>query len=191
MTTEEKLKHFQEVTVENANAKSVRALEEYKKALETVFGTHKEDALRKQALQIKLSEENLRKEKNAELSKEQIEIKKALGKKQEELKSLLFQEVLDKLDAYMATSAYDDYLIKHIKAAKEFARNEVLEVYIDPADTDKKAALEEAASVPLIVSEYGFHGGMRAVIRSKKVLIDQSFETKLQEVKNEFSFNFD
>lgn len=191
MTTEEKLKHFQDVTVENANVKSMKALEEYKKALETVFSTHKEDALRKQALQIKLSEENLRKEKNAELSKEQLEIKKALGKKQEELKSLLFHEVLDKLDAFMTTKEYDEYLVKHIKAAKEFARAEKLEVYIDPADSEKKMALETAAGVQITVSEYGFHGGMRAVIRSKRILIDQSFETKLNEVKNEFSFNFD
>ena len=37
MTTEEKLKHFLDVTVENANAKSVETIEEYKKGLEKIF----------------------------------------------------------------------------------------------------------------------------------------------------------
>ncbi len=191
MTTEEKLQHFLDVTVENANAKSVKTLEEYEKGLETVLASHKEDALRKQALQIKLSEENLRKEKNTEVSKQQMEIKKELGKKQEELKSLLFHEVEDKLEAYMSTKEYDRYLTEHIKEAKAFAGREEIQIYIDPADEEKLVALEAATGTQISVSEYGFHGGMRAVIRSKNILIDQSFETRLREARNEFSFNFD
>lgn len=191
MTTEEKLQHFLDVTVENANVKSVKTLEEYEKGLETVLESHKEDALRKQALQIKLSEENLRKEKNTEVSKQQIEIKKELGRKQEELRSLLFGEVEEKLKAYMSTEEYDKYLVEHIKEAKAFAGEEEIQIYIDPADKEKLAALESATGTKISVSEYGFHGGMRAVIRSKNILIDQSFETRLREAKNEFSFNFD
>lgn len=191
MTTEEKLKHFLDVTVENANAKSVETIEEYKKGLEMVFESHKEDAFRKQKLQIKLNEEILRKEKNTEVSKQQLEIKKELGKKQEELKSLLFQEVEDKLEEYMSTKEYDKYLIDHINEAKAFAGNEEIQIYIDPADAEKQNALEAATGMKISISDYGFHGGMRAVIRSKSILIDQSFETRLNEAQNGFSFNFD
>lgn len=191
MTTEEKLKHFLDVTIENANAGSEKSLEEYKNGLETVFESHKEDALRKQALQIRLSEENLKKEKNTELSKQQLEIRKELGRKQDELKSLLFQTVEDKLEKYMASKEYDNYLINYINQAKDFAGEEELEIYIDPADAEKITALEAVTGTQISVSEHGFHGGMRAVIRSKKILIDQSFETRLREAKNEFSFNFD
>ena len=190
MTTEEKLKHFLDVTIENANTKSVETLEEYKKGLEKVFESHKEDALRKQELQIKLSEENLRKEKNSEVSKQQLEIKRELGKKQEELKSLLFHEVEDKLEEYMSTKEYRKYLIDHIKAAKGFAQDEEIQIYIDPADEEGLEALEKATGIQIAVSEYSFHGGMRAVIRSKNILIDQSFETRLNEAKDRFSFNF-
>ncbi len=191
MTTEEKLKHFLDVTIENANAGSEKSLEEYKNGLKTVFENHKEDALRKQALQIRLSEENLKKEKNTELSKQQLEIRKELGRKQDELKSLLFQTVEDKLEKYMASKEYDNYLINYINQAKDFAGKEELEIYIDPADAEKITALEAVTGTQILVSEYGFHGGMRAVIRSKRILIDQSFETRLREAKNEFSFNFD
>lgn len=191
MTTEEKLKHFLDVTVENANAKSVETIEEYKKGLEKIFESHKEDALRKQKLQIKLSEESLTKEKNSEVSKQQMEIKKELGKKQEELKSLLFHEVENKLEEYMSTKEYRNYLINHIKEAKKFAQNEEIQIYIDPADEEGLEALEMATGTQISVSEYSFHGGIRAVIRSKNILIDQSFETKLNEAKNGFAFNFD
>ena len=191
MTTEEKLKHFLDVTVENANAKSVETIEEYKKGLEKVFESHKEDALRKQKLQIKLSEENLIKEKNTEVSKQQLEIKKELGKKQEELKSLLFHEVENKLEEYMSTKEYRKYLIDHIMEAKEFAQDEEIQIYIDPADGEALESLEMATGTQISVSDYGFRGGMRAVIRSKNILIDQSFETRLNEAKDGFSFNFD
>ena len=191
MTTEEKLKHFLDVTVENANAKSVETIEEYKQGLKKVFESHKEDALRKQELQIKLSEENLRKEKNSEVSKQQIEIKKELGKKQEELKSLLFHEVENKLEEYMSTKEYWKYLIDHIIEAKKFAQDEEIQIYIDPADEEALESLEKATGTQISVSEYSFHGGIRAVIRSKNILIDQSFETRLNEAKDGFSFNFD
>lgn len=191
MTTEEKLKHFLDVTVENANVKSVETIEEYKKGLQKVFESHKEDALRKQQLQIKLSEENLRKEKNTEVSKQQMEIKKELGKKQEELKSLLFHEVENKLEEYMSTKEYRKYLIDHIKEAKEFAQGEEIQIYIDPADEEALESLEMATGTQISVSEYSFRGGMRAVIRSKNILIDQSFETRLNEAKDGFAFNFD
>lgn len=191
MTTEEKLKHFLDVTVENANARSAETIEEYKKGLEKVFADHKEDALRKQKLQIKLSEENLIKEKNSEVSKQQLEIKKELGKKQEELKNLLFHEVENKLEEYMSTKEYRKYLIDHILEAKKFAQDEEIQIYIDPADTEALESLEFATGAQISVSEYGFCGGIRAVIRSKNILIDQSFETRLNEAKNGFAINFD
>lgn len=191
MTTEEKLKHFLTVTVDNANLAGAKALEDYEKGLNSIFEDHKEDRIRKQKLQLKLSEESLKKQKNTEVSKEQIEIKKALGRKQEELKNLLFAEAEDLLEKYMSTREYDEYLIAHIRAAKEYAGEEELLIYIDPADAQKVKSLQAAAGAQIHISDYGFKGGMRAVIRSRNILIDQSFETKLKEAGESFVFDFD
>ena len=189
MTIEEKLKHFLDASVETANARSVKTIEEYQKGLDSVFDAYKTDVLRKQALQIKLSEENLRKEKNTELSKRQMEIRRAVGEKQEELKQKLFGEVEEKLEKYKRTDAYDTYLEEWIRRSKDFAGKEEIQIYIDPADQEKLAGLEGKTGARLTVSEYSFQGGMRAVIRSKNILIDQSFETKLNEIKKDFSIN--
>ncbi len=191
MTIEEKLKHFLDASIETANERSVRTIEEYQKGLDSVFDAYKADVYRKQALQLKFSEENLRKEKNTEVSKRQMEIRRAVGEKQEELKQNLFHEVEEKLESYKRTDAYDIYLKEWISRAKEFADQEEIQIYIDPADKNKLPELEKKTGAKLTVSEYGFQGGMRAVIRSKNILIDQSFETKLNEIKKDFSFNFE
>lgn len=39
------------------------------------------------------------------------------------------------------------------------------------------------------VSQYPFLGGTRAVIASKNILIDNSFETKLKEAEQDFQFS--
>ena len=191
MTIEEKLKHFLDASIETANERSVRTIEEYQKGLDSVFDAYKADVYRKQALQLKFSEENLRKEKNTEVSKRQMEIRRAVGEKQEELKQNLFHEVEEKLESYKRTDAYDIYLKEWISRAMEFADQEEIRIYIDPADKNKLPELEKKTGAKLTVSEYGFQGGMRAVIRSKNILIDQSFETKLNEIKKDFSFNFE
>ena len=48
--------------------------------------------------------------------------------------------------------------------------------------------LERECGCELLVSGYPFGGGMRAVIPSKNVLIDESFDSRLSEEKENFSF---
>ena len=143
MTIEEKLKHFLDASIETANERSVRTIEEYQKGLDSVFDAYKADVYRKQALQLKFSEENLRKEKNTEVSKRQMEIRRAVGEKQEELKQNLFHEVEEKLESYKRTDAYDIYLKEWISRAKEFADHEEIQIYIDQADKNKLQELEK------------------------------------------------
>ena len=38
------------------------------------------------------------------------------------------------------------------------------------------------------ISEYSFNGGIRAVIPDKHILIDNSFQTKLEEARHAFKF---
>ena len=61
-----------------------------------------------------------------------------------------------------------------------------------PADTDepKKQELEAATGASLTVSEYSFNGGIRAVIPGRKILIDNSFQAKLEKARREFTFRF-
>ena len=191
MTIEEKLQHFMDATTQKVNAENASQIEEYEKGLEKVLAEHKQDAVRKARLSVQLKEESLTKQKNAEVAKEQMEIREQTGKLQRELQGKLYTEVKGKLERYMATGAYEKYLIEQVKEAKRFAGRDQVTIYIDPADMAKQAAISMVANTPVMVSAYEFGGGIRAVIARQGILIDQSFDTKLREAFNGFVFHLD
>jgi len=188
MTTEEKLQHFLDVSIERATQKSSTMINDYTEALNQIFEQHKKDAIRKADLQVKLGADSLEHDKNKELLKEQMRIKKETSLLQEELEEKLFAEVKNLLEQYMTTEEYQTLLIQQIKEAKKFAGKEKIVIYIDPADSLKLLDLESATNAELTISEYSFIGGTRAIIHSKNILIDNSFETKLNELKEAFTF---
>lgn len=188
MTIEEKLQHFNDYAMEDARLQSAEQLDEYKKALEQIFQEHKEEKRRQEELQIKTETEQIIRDNNKEFSQEQIQIRRAVRQKAEELKDKLFVEIKDRLGRFMDTPAYSEMLVRQMKAALEFAAGQEMIIYIDPADSSKKMELEAKIQAPITLSQYSFSGGMRAVIPSKNILIDHSFETKLIEEKERFVF---
>lgn len=88
----------------------------------------------------------------------------------------------------MDTREYQDYLVAEIRKAKQFAGDEEVLIYIDPADSGKLNSLASMTNTTVEVSKYGFGGGIRALIRARNILIDQSFETKLKEAEEAFVF---
>ena len=177
MTTEEKLKYFEESSLEEARKQASAMIEEYKVNLDKVEKEHKATTLRQSDLQLKTESDNLKRNNNMALSKEN------------ELKEKLFVEVKQLLEDYMTTSAYQQLLIKQIKNIQKEAGSGKLILYIDPADSDKRSSLQVATGAPVTVSEYSFMGGTRAVLQDRNILIDNSFASKLEKLKADFSFN--
>lgn len=190
MTTEEKLQHFLDTCMEDARTRSARMLDEYMTALEKTFEEHQADARRRADMQVRLESEKIERETNKKLSVEQIGIKRTLGQKQEELKEKLFVELKDMLANFLETPEYQRLLEKQIKHAVDFAGGDEVIIYLDPADEDKARRLAlHHGGAQLKVSEYTFDGGTRAVIPSRHILIDNSFQTKLEEAKENFHFD--
>ena len=189
MTTEEKLKYFEESSLEEARKQASAMIEEYKVNLDKVEKEHKATTLRQSDLQLKTESDNLKRNNNMALSKEQLQIKRKITQKQNELKEKLFVEVKQLLEDYMTTSAYQQLLIKQIKNIQKEAGSGKLILYIDPADSDKRSSLQVATGAPVTVSEYSFMGGTRAVLQDHNILIDNSFASKLEKLKADFSFN--
>lgn len=188
MTTEEKLQHFQASALEDARQQSRQMLDDYTKALEKELEEHKQDKIRQAKLQIEMQTADLERNKNKELSREQLHIKRKLTKQQTALTDKLFVEIGDMLTNFTSTHEYNDMLIRQIREAKDFAKEDEIIIYIDPSDTSRLAGLEMATGVGLTISQYSFLGGTRAVIPSKNILIDNSFQTKLAEAKEAFTW---
>lgn len=188
MTNEEKLRSFQTITMEEARKKGNEELKAYTESVNQSFEEYKAMKEQQAELTLKAERDNLYREKNKAVSLEQIQLRHAYTKRYEELKGKLFVEVQDKLAEYMELPEYEKLLEKLVRKNKEFAGEEEVIIYIDPADAERKSSLQAATGVMLTVSEYSFGGGIRAVLPQRNVLIDDSFQTRLKEAMENFSF---
>ena len=172
MTLEEKIAHLQTTSMEQARLEGNVIIDTHQAALEKVFEDHKAEATRQSETRIKAEAANAKLSLNQALAKSQLEIKRRQNKVQQELKDKIFEEADALIDEFMKTEAYDDFLIKCIRKAVAFAGND----------------LEGATRVHLTISAEDFRGGVRAVIRSRNILIDNSFSTQLREQYDKFVF---
>ena len=184
MTLEEKIAHLQATSMEQARLEGNVIIDTHQAALEKVFEDHKAEATRQSETRVKAEAANAKLSLNQALAKSQLEIKRRQSKIQQELKDKIFEEA----DEFMKTEAYDDFLIKCIRKAVNFAGNDELTIYINPTDEKKRSDLEDATRVHLTISADDFRGGVRAVIRSRNILIDNSFSTQLKEQYDKFVF---
>lgn len=188
MTTEEKLQHFLQYCMEDARTRSAKMLDDYTAALEQTFQEHTAHSTHNAAMRLEMESAKIEREINKQLSIEQINIKRMLGQKQDELKDTLFSELQDMLANFMSTSEYEAMLERQIQKAKDFAGDKEMVIYMDPADEQKSRLLAMNHNVNIKISEYSFLGGTRVVIPELNVLIDNSFRAKLDEAKHDYRF---
>lgn len=188
MTLEEKIAHLQTTSMEQARAEGNAIIDSHREALEKVLEDHKAEALRQSETRIKAETTNARLSLNQAAAKSQLEIKRRQGKVQQELKDKIFEEVMGLVNDYMKTEAYGDFLVRCIRQAVHFAGQDPVTIYLTPSDESKRSDLEDAAGVHLTISAEDFIGGVRAVIRSRNILIDNSFRTQLRNEYDKFIF---
>lgn len=189
MTTEEKLQHFYDVSMESAREEAQKALEEYRRALDDMFEEHKKEKEKSAELRLKLETENAKREINKALSAEQLHIKRKLSKKQQELREKIFIDLQAKLEIFRKSSDYPQWLEEKIKEAQNIADSDEIQIYLSKIDENLKESIEAETGISIQLSEEPFMGGMRAVIPAKNILIDQTFLTMFESEKEEFNFD--
>lgn len=188
MTTDEKLQHFFTICMNDARERSGRIFDDYAAALSRDLEEHKADARRRAGMQLQGEKEKIQRDLNKELALEQMNLRRTIRLHHEELKEKLFIEVKNLLDDFMETPQYQTLLDAYIKRAKEFAGTDELVFYMDPMDANQIHHLAYRNNVHIEISEYSFGGGIRAVIPSRNILIDYSFNSKFDEAKRTFQF---
>lgn len=188
MTIDEKLERFDRICMEDAHRRAEKMLKEYEEGLEAGFEEHQENARRQSEMQLQIEKEKIERELKRQVAVGQIEQRRQLSARQEELKGRILTELRNRLSDYMATEAYERMLQKRVEQALAFAGTEELVIYFDPADADKIPMLSLRCSARILESEYSFGGGMRAVIPSRHILMDYSFDTMVEEAFKTFKF---
>lgn len=189
MTTEEKLQHFYEVSMDTAREEATKVLNEYKAALETEMERHKQEKQAASESQFKIDSDNAAREINKALSAEHLHIKRKLSKKQQKLKESIFAEVEDMLDTFSKKPEYTDWLENKIKQSLEIAENDSVQIYLTARDSAKAEELAKRTGITPLISETDFLGGIRAVIPEKNILIDNTFLTAFENEKERFNFD--
>ena len=189
MTTEEKLQHFYEVSIESAKEEASKAISEYKASLEENLEKHKKEKQAASENQFKIESENAAREINKALSSEHLHIKRRLSKKQQELQEKLFDEVEEMLQTFLATPQYEDWLEEKIKKALEAAGEDQAEIYLSSGAQTLAEEMEKRTGIRPLISQTSFIGGIRAVIPDKNILIDYTLLTMLENEKENFNFD--
>lgn len=188
MTIDEKLQHFYEISVEEAKEDAARAIQDHKEYLAQMLEEHKASRTQSAEAEVRAEAGHVRREVNKALSAEQLTLKRDWSQKQEELKADLFAKVRKKLEIFMSTPEYTEYLCRQVRKVKEFAGEDQVEISLSPEDKDLAGKISREAGVPLTVSEESFLGGIRAAIPHKNILIDNSFQEGLNTLRREFKF---
>jgi vacuolar-type H+-ATPase subunit E/Vma4 len=186
MTLNEKLDNFYSSVIDSATAQSIAIIDEYSNTLQKVREERLQAANNRNKNTYRIEIDNIIREKNRKLSKETLDIRRGVLERTAEITEEIFQDVDKKLTEFMQTPAYEEHLVNKIKEAVEFARGDELLIYINPSDESLIPALEAKTGVKLTLSNRDFFGGIRAVIPSRTILIDNSFVTKLAEAKSTF-----
>lgn len=192
MNTEEKLQHFYNLSIKSAKEDADKLTETHQKTLDRLFDEHVETKRRQAKAELKAETDKLKRNFNKEISTEQLQIKRQVSEVSDNLKDKLFLEVADKLNAFKATPEYRDMLLRQVKAAVDFAGSDPMNIYIDPSDEQFLDVLKQQFTdehIAFYLSKESFCGGMRAVIRSKNILIDDSFLSLTSEAKKKFTFD--
>ena len=189
MTTEEKLQHFYEVSIESAKEEASKAISQYRESLEEELEKHKKEKRTASENQFKIESENAAREINKALSSEHLHIKRRLSRKQLELQEKLFKEVEEMLQAFIASPQYPDWLEDKVKKALEAAGEDQAEIYLSSGDQALAEEMEKRTGIRPLISPSSFIGGIRAVIPEKNILIDYTLLTVLEKEKEKFNFD--
>lgn len=116
MTIEEKLQHFYTASIDSAMQEAQQVQTQHQEALDKIFQEHKETKERQIQSHIQAETDNLKREINKTVSARQLEYRRLLSDKTEEIKQQLFHDVAERLAQFRSTPEYLEYLSQRITA---------------------------------------------------------------------------
>ncbi len=184
MNIENKLKGFLKVAMAEADEKK-QALEsqikaEYDKAVEAAGKNAERQANEKVRLEAVKAEQ----EKNHAIIEAKSQIKRKFLRLKNELTDQLFTEITSKLEAFVKSESYEQYLLDGIK--KTVDKYENISIILSEADMKHAERIKKELNVEVASSNEDFLGGFKAVLIGKNAIVDNTFRTKLEDEKESF-----
>ena len=180
MEINEKLEVFYGAAIGAANSQSAAILGEQKNIYQSAMEEHEQSCRAALESSRRIFLEKQKKEVNRQAAEQMMTWKKDYQARREQKTRELFEIVINKLASYRQTDGYETFLLAQIKKAEEFAQGEEMIIFISPSDRERQTVLQEKSGCKVEIAEDEFSGGIRAVIPSKNVLIDESFAERMR-----------
>lgn len=183
--TEAKLNKFESSVIEAARKRSAELEEDIKKEKEEKLEKSYNEFLTKAYRDIQRCVSRIRKEDNERVRYTELEAKKTLLKKREEIIDEVFAEAKNRLLEFKKSSEYASWLKKCTEKALSETGEGEKEIYVTEEDS---ALIEEKLFGVRItaVSDKDFWGGVRVKNSQKGIMADYSFYEFLQSERTDF-----
>ena len=181
----EKLDIFYRAAMDAANIQSEAILDEQKQIYQSAMADYEAEKKKDWQEKQRQRETSLKREANRVVQEEIMQQKQAYHSAVEEKKQELFAAVEQRLEEYRHTDVYEDQLEKMVQKAVTLAENAGIQIYLSPSDQEKKERLEQKTGQQILIGEE-LKGGIRAVIKEKNILLDESFGSRLQELREQY-----
>lgn len=188
MTLDEKIEQLKINTLTEARRQANEIIKDQDKSIDEIRSKHMLLNKRQSKSSIDAAKALAKQGESKALAKTYLNLRRDFTKKIKEYTDNIYNEVKDMFLKFRETPEYEDLLKKWIIEAKDFAEDEQFHIYLNPSDASKKEKLEKECGVTLLISAYDFIGGTRAVIRSRNILIDHAFASRLDAKIETFHF---
>lgn len=188
MNLEEKLESFSNMAISEAEKKRNEMLKKIKEESSLACDEFRKKENRRKDEILKEENAKIQQEKNKKLIETSIKSKKTLIDLREKLTNDLFSSVTKKIEAYITSDEYLNKLKNDItKLSDEY--NDEIEIYLDKRNMSLKSQLNENKNINIKILEAkeNLLGGYKALIKSKNIIIDNSYREKIMEEQRNFS----
>ena len=181
----EKLDIFYRAAMDAANIQSEAILDEQKQIYQRAMADYEAEKQKDWQEKRRQRETSLKREANRIVQEEIMQQKQAYHSAVEEKKQELFAAVERRLEEYRHTDAYEDQLEKMVQKAVALAETAGVQIYLSPSDREKKERLEQKTRQQILIGKE-LKGGICAVFKEKNILLDESFGSRLQELREQY-----
>ncbi len=187
---EEKLRNFSTLVMADARKKSDEITREAESEKQKKLKVNEDKILNNAYNIIQSSVLKYDKEDNERVLHAEVEAKKRILKKREEIVDRVFESVAEKLDAFVEGDDYEAWLEKLCAKAAEEIGGSGKTVYLTSRDmkyADKISAAAGGADVKM--SSENFIGGIKMESEEKHISVDYSLKSLSENEKNNFIQN--
>ena len=188
LSAHERLENFTSVITADAISESMKIYDRIKRESEGILSAAENDCLEEMFRYIKTEAARIRNDAGRTVSRRMMDGKRALYERRAEMGASVIGEVTQRLRAYVETPDYRVQLRRLAeKAVETFAADTV--IYLRAEDMPLAEELSGIQTEYALTFEQGgfTRGGLTAVCPSRRLQIDETFDTTLEEIRGHFA----